>query len=241
MIGSVLVSRRTGLAGLTAGAALWISRRARADAPRVLIVGDSMIAGGFGLYLEQELRARAGWTVVRRGKTSSGLSRPDFFDWVREGRRLRERHEPTAVVAMFGGNDGQGLWMGRKAPSPWIRWHEPGWTEEYRRRVDAFVEAVAAKSTWMFWVGMPVMKPVRLHERVRHLNTIYRAQMAIRPRAEFVDVWRVLAGPAGEYVDRLPVDGQRTKVRAGDGVHLTVAGAHLLVRHVVPPIEGALA
>ena len=195
---------------------------------RVLLVGDSMIAGALGLYLERGLRDEHGYVTHRRGKTSSGLARPDFFDWIEEAQRQNEEFpEADAAIAMFGG--AQGLRMPERK---WIRWHEPGWSEEYARRVNAFADAIAPNNRQMFFIGMPVMGRERLHARVQRINTIYRAEMAIRPNAKFIDIWRVLSDERGEYTDRVKIDGKRRRVRAGDGVHLNQTGARIAEKHV---------
>ena len=88
----------------------------------------------------------------------------------------------------------------------------------------------------LFWIGMPVMRPEKFHVRVQRVNTIYRAEMAIRPGGHFIDIWRLLADEDGEYADRLDIDGipggKTERVRAGDGIHLNVAGAHRVEAHV---------
>ena len=116
-------------AGATAlGGAGLLPRVARAGGPRVLILGDSMIAGALGLFLENGLRKEHGYEVLRYGKSSTGLARPDFFDWMKEARRQLEAFpDPDAVVAMFGGNDVQGLHMGKKGKgqTEWIVWQDP--------------------------------------------------------------------------------------------------------------------
>lgn len=236
------------LASAAAGLALVTPRSAGAQDPsppqastprgKLLILGDSMIAGGFGLYLEQKLRKTHAYEAVREGKSSTGLARPDFYNWIDKGAKLVEAHKPGAVVCMFGGNDGQGLFMGRKVKPKWIRWQEEGWTQEYRRRVNAFADAVTPQGQTLFWIGMPVMKPTKLHARVQHMNTIFRGEMAIRRNAHFLDVWRALS-PDGAYTDYVDIEGTRTKVRAGDGVHLSRNGAHYLVAQVAPQIASA--
>ncbi|MCH9683165.1 MAG: DUF459 domain-containing protein, partial [Deltaproteobacteria bacterium] len=250
-----------GSAGL-AGASLW-SRTARADhygpadGTRVLVIGDSMIAGGFGLYLARGLGKDHGHSVTRRGKSSSGLARPDFFDWIEEANTLVGENPFDATVVMFGGNDVQGLYMGKGA---WVRWDDEGWSEEYARRINALADLVAPNGQQLFWIGMPVMRPSKFNRRVQRVNTIFRAEMAIRPQARFVDIWDLFANAKGEYADRIVLppppeeteaaeaeaeaDSQeeadpppkrkrkKVRVRAGDGIHLTVAGAHYLADHV---------
>jgi hypothetical protein len=210
------------------------ARRARAGA-KVLMIGDSMIAGGFGLFLAQDLEHEDGLVVDRRGKSSTGLARPDFHDWIHVGGQARADAQPNVVVCMFGGNDGQGLYMGKSAPSEWIRYGEPEWTPEYRRRVNAFADAVTANGEQLVWIGMPQMRLERLHDRVGHMNGIYAAEMALRPNARFVEIWEVLAVD-GEYSDHVVIDGKRTRVRTGDGVHITTAGAHYLADFVRPHV-----
>lgn len=246
----LLTSRRAfvgGLLGLTAAGL--VPSRARADrygppdGTRVLVIGDSMISGGFGLYLARSLGKDLGYAVTRRGVPSTGLARPDFFDWMEEARELVGDEPFDASVVMVGGNDVQGLYMG---PKEWIRWQDEGWADEYAHRVAALAELLAPDDQRLFWVGMPVMKPERLHSRMGRINTIYRAEMAIRRRSEFIDIWSLLAGPDGAYADRVDVpspDGEvraGVRVRAGDGIHLTVAGARLLADHVRGVVHGVL-
>lgn len=247
---STLCSRRIWLHGLAAaaGAAL-LPRPARAaeaagePAPlRVLIVGDSMIAGAVGLFLENNLRKVHGYEVRRKGKSSTGLARPDFFSWPKEAQKQVDEFAPDAAIVMFGGNDVQGLRMPDKG---WITWSEPEWPEEYARRVNAFADIVAPGGKPLFWIGMPVMRPEKFHVRVQRVNTIYRAEMAIRPGAEFIDIWRLLADEDGAYTDRLDADGvpggKKVRVRAGDGIHLSVAGAQRVEAHVRAIVHATLA
>lgn len=238
--GDVWTRRRllAAIAGATAAAA---ARPARADEPttvgapakKILLLGDSMIAGGIGVFLEKSLRKLHGYDVRRRGKSSTGLARPDFFSWPKEAAAQVAAFPPDAVICMFGGNDVQGLWMSR---GQWVTWPEPGWPAEYARRVNAFADIVAPNGQPLFWIGMPVMRPEKFHVRVQRVNTIFRAEMAIRPGGHFIDIWRLLADEDGNYADRLDVDGvpggKTERVRAGDGIHLSVAGAHRVESHV---------
>lgn len=223
---------------LTLGAALLPRAAGAAEAPatgaakKILILGDSMIAGAVGLFLENGLRKEHAYQVRRKGKSSTGLARPDFFSWPKEAQAqidayTKEGSGPDAVVAMFGGNDVQGLYMGK---GEWVTWPEPGWPAEYARRINAFADIVAPNGRPLFWIGMPVMRPEKFHVRVQRVNTIFRAEMAIRPGGHFIDIWRLLADANGNYSDRLDVDGvpggKTERVRAGDGIHLSVAGAH---------------
>ena len=217
-------------------------RTARAaDGPKILVVGDSMIAGGFGVFLERALKKEYRVPVKRAGKSSSGLARPDFHDWHEAATEIVAGWKPEASVVMFGGNDVQGLYMGK---GEWIRWQDEGWDEEYARRIDAFCDILAPAGEKIFWVGMPVMRPAKFHARVQRVNVIYRARMAARPGAKFVDAWDVLADENGEYADKIAIGtnedgtpGKKVRVRAGDGIHLSPAGANVLRDHVLSVLE----
>lgn len=231
------------------------ARTARAaDGPKILVVGDSMIAGGFGVFLERALKKEYALPVLRKGKSSSGLARPDFHDWHEAAAEIVKGWKPTASVVMFGGNDVQGLYMGRSGRASdrgdraeWIRWNDDGWDEEYGRRIDAFSEIIAPAGERIFWVGMPVMRPTKFHARVQRVNMIYRARMAARSGATFVDAWDVLADENGAYADKIAIGtnedgtpGKKIRVRAGDGIHLSPAGANVLRDHVLAVMEKEL-
>lgn len=239
-------TRRSWMAAATATVgALTLPRRASADrygpagGTRILVMGDSMIAGGFGLYLARSL-GELDYDVTRRGKSSTGLARPDFFDWRAEAKDLVADTPFDATVVMFGGNDAQGLYMGDEGgKDAWIRWPEPGWTKEYAARVAALAETLAPDGQQLFWMGMPPMRAEKLNGRMRTVNTIFRAEMAIRRASTFVDISTVLGDESGGYRERMTIaaedgegPGRTVQVRAGDGVHLTVAGSRVLAAHV---------
>ena len=106
------------------------------------------------------------------------------------------------------------------------------------------IDIVAPQGQPLFWIGMPVMRPEKFHVRVQRVNTIYRAEMAIRPGGHFIDIWRLLADADGNYADRLDIDGvpggKTERVRAGDGIHLSVAGARRVEAHVRSIVHGVL-
>lgn len=244
-------SRRDFLLAAGTGTAAWMlggaSRAAEApEGPRVLILGDSMIAGGFGIFVARALAKEHGFSVRRRGKSSTGLARPDFFDWKEEAAKLVQEHEPDVTMVMFGGNDVQGLYMGN---GEWIRWPDDGWAQEYAKRVQALCDLLAPQDHQrIFWIGLPIMRPEKFRRRCQKVNTIYRAEMAIRRDAKFIDTWDVLTDDDREYADKLVLEpptgggrGKRVRVRAGDGIHLSPAGAqHLkdyVLERVLPELE----
>jgi hypothetical protein len=191
----------------------------------VLVAGDSL-----SIYLAQALRpmlaGRPGTTFAARGKVSSGLARPDFFDWEREMRQLATTHRPDTVVVMIATNDNQTLTRpdGRK-----VAFGRPGWDAEYARRVRRLVELARLGNprARIFWVGAPVMGNPRLNADVAAINAVIRRQVETLPGCRFVSVWQTLADASGHYATSMPANGGR-RTRTPDGVHLTPYGARLL-------------
>ncbi len=243
MVDHVAIHRRGFLGGLSAALVLpLVPGRAHARASgtrRVLVLGGSTMTGALGSYLEKALR-EAGYEPRRKAKSSSGLARPDFFDWQAEASKLYASFHPHATLVMFGGNDGQGLRMPASSDREWIRWGEEGWTEEYTRRVDAFADTLAPNGEHLFWLGMPAMRQAKLDARIRHMNSIFEARMAARRNGHYIETRSVLSGGSDRYADSIRIDGKMVRVRAPDGMHLARGGAILLVEHVIPRIREQL-
>lgn len=237
------IQRRSFLLGASAGLGSMLLpgrvHAARTAAGTVMVIGGSAMVGAVGRFIEDGL-VEAGFSATRHAKSSTGLARPDFYDWPGQATSLYESESPIATVCMFGGNDGQGLHMGRKADPQWIRWQEEGWSEEYGRRVQQFADAVAPNGEHVFWIGMPVMRSNKLKSRMERMNGIFQSNMEAREGGHFIDTWSVLADAKGNYTERLLVDGKRVTVRAGDGVHYTRSGAKVLANHVVPQVAAVL-
>ena len=71
--------------------------------------------------------------VVRQGRESTGLARPDYFDWTAQLRVDVQRFRPDIIVAMLGGNDFQDLVVPGR-PSVRRFWVDQ-WNALYRQRV----------------------------------------------------------------------------------------------------------
>lgn len=227
------LSRRQLLLG-TAAAALVLPRLARAASGKVLLIGGSSIATALGQRIEEGLTSE-GLTVHRRGKSSSGLARPDFFDWMPEAKKLQKRHQPTATVVMFGGNDTQSL----KTESGWIRWGEDGWRGEYISRVQELSNIVSPNGEPVCWIGLPIPRSSGYRRKLEKINGMIRDAMEDHPGGHYVSTWTLLSND-GRYTQSMRVDGKEQNVRGEDGIHLTLAGARLFERKVRPSVLASI-
>jgi len=224
------------------------ARSAKAVAPRpsmgiapgrsVLVAGDSL-----SIFLADALRpmlaGRPGTTFAARGKVSSGLARPDFFDWEGEMAALAAAR-PDTVVIMIAANDNKTMTRpdGKK-----VAFGRPGWNAEYARRVRRLVTLARSHNpaARIYWVGSPVMADHRLNADVAAINTVIAREIAALPDCHFVDVWRTLADASGHYARVLPAPGGPRTARTPDGVHLTPYGAKLLANAALTSMSPTLA
>jgi uncharacterized protein len=211
---------------------------------RILVVGDSD-AGTFGPYLKELLDDTGVAETTVDYKVSSGLSRPDFFDWPAHLRAQLPDVDPDIVVVTFGGNDAQG--MARADGSFPSEWSDPvaareTWFPEYERRAGEVMDLLAAEGRTVVWVGIPNDDNPDVTARLEVQDEAVRAAIAQRPRVVFVDTWaRFSSGNGGwaEYVID-PRDGAGKDVRAEDGFHLNENGAEILALDIAEVIKSDL-
>ena len=200
---------------------------------KILILGDSFIAvgGGVGNPLESELLKYKDVSVKRLGKVSSGLSRPDYFNWNLTAQELISQFNPNVAIMMFGSNDNQGLVT---SEGKVISYGKEGWNEEYSKRVSNFLEIFQKNNITVFWIGLPVMKEKKFSEMVQNLNSIYETEVKNHKNAYFVPTWDLLDDGQGNYTAYLPDEtGQYKLARVSDGIHLQFFGGRIIVKEVI--------
>ncbi len=194
----------------------------------IAVLGDNvgqMLAQG----LQEAFANQPNVTILRKARENTGLVRDDYFDWLKGARELVAGPQPVnVVVMMIGSNDRQALRDGAVSVDP----RTPRWSELYTARVQAFANILKDKNVPLIWVGMPVMKNERLSSGLLEQNEIYR-ETASRAGATFVDVWEAFIDDRHQFALYGPdVNGLLTKLRTGDGVHFTRAGARKLAYFV---------
>ena len=194
----------------------------------VAVIGDSL-GQLLGQGLQEAFAERADIALLRKARENSGLVRDDYFDWPKAARDLLASDEKiNLAIIIVGSNDRQPIREGQTTHEI----YSPRWRELYAARVAAIAEAFRAKDVRLVWVGLPIMKSASMSNGASSLNDIYR-QQAAKGGAAFVDIWEAFADERGQYSDYGPdVNGQSVKLRSGDGVHFTKAGARKLAHFV---------
>jgi uncharacterized protein len=208
----------------------------------VYIVGDSD-AGTFGPYLETLLDGTNIVDTELNYKVSSGLARPDFFDWQAELAAKVPDVDPDIVVATFGGNDSQGLAVadGSFIVSDPVN-DEADWTEEYRSRVGQAMDLMGADGATVIWVGIPNDDNPDVTAKLKIQDQAVRAEAAERDNVVFIDTWNRFSGRDGNWAEFVidPRDGVGKDVRADDGFHLNTNGAEILALDIAQAVRDHL-
>jgi len=198
----------------------WPRKITRTDPLRLYIVGDSM-AQVFGSSLENLAEETHFIKAKLDYKVSSGLSRPDFFDWPQRMIDQIVEFHPDATAVLFGANDGQNVLYKGKA----LQVGSKAWQEVYARRVGKAMDILTRGGRRAYWVGNPIMRGHGYRERISMMDHIYAAEAKKHPGVFFIPTWALFANQKGSYVESLPdANGDPVLMRAPDGVHLTRAG-----------------
>jgi len=204
-----------------------------AEPLRVWVGGDSM-SQVFG----QSLVAMADDTDLMSAdldyRISTGLTRPDYFNWPAHISEEFPESDPEAVVIMFGANDAQGM----EVEGEVFQTLDENWTAEYRRRVAGTMDLLEDEGRIVYWVGQPIMRDADFSSRMAGVNEIYRSEAESRPWVRYIDAYEMFADDSGAYEAFLPdVAGDVQDMRQGDGIHLSRPGGDLLARAVLDQIE----
>ncbi len=209
---------------------------------KVYVVGDSD-AGAFGPYLQTLLDGTNIVDTELNYKVSSGLARPDFFNWPAELAAKLPEVDPDIVVATFGGNDSQGLAVedGTFIVSDPVN-NEAEWTTEYRKRVGEVMDLMGANGATVIWVGIPNDDNPDVTAKLRIQDQAVRAEAALRDNVVFIDTWNRFSGRDGNWAEFVidPRDGVGKDVRADDGFHLNTNGAEILALDIAQAVRDQL-
>jgi uncharacterized protein len=209
----------------------------RRTVTRLLLVGASTIQFHLGIELERRLASSyEGLTVDRVGKMSTGLARPDVFDWPAKLRALVAEHKPDAIVANFGGNDGQGMVLDDGRPA---RFGSAEWDAAYLARVRRMVDIGRAADARVVMLGMSTTRDPSLSRRMAHVNALTE-RAAVAAGAAYLSIWDLGAGPRGEFQDVFTIDGLAVRTRLADGKHFSRAGALMVMDQLVARLERLL-
>jgi len=200
-----------------------------ADPLRVLIVGDS-IGLDMGGPLQSDLAGTGVVNAALDARESTGLTRPDYFNWPAELTADLKAVQPQVVVVMIGANDAQDF-LG----PPDVPYTSPQWNTLYAQRVAQFMQIAQSGGAAVLWVGMPPMENPGLSAQMSDINAVVQRQAGLaHPPVNFVGTDKSLGTPQGGYTAFVTnAAGQIVNVRSPDGTHLTAGGGQVAAQQVI--------
>ncbi len=202
------------------------------DPMMLWIVGDSFVEL-FGPALQNDAADTGVMATEVDFRFTSGLTRPDYFDWPAHFVARLPEVQPDAVVVMFGGNDGQPMYLAGGT----LETETPEWFEVYHERVGQAMDLLLTGAARVYWVGLPIMEDDRFTQRVIGFNQVYQEEAARRPGVVYVDIFDLFADENGEYSAYLYNSaGNLLDMRMPDGSHFTWDGAYRLAWFVLNKI-----
>jgi len=205
---------------------------ARAEAPDILVVGDSQAQGVAGALQRRYLRSRD-FHVIDKSKIGTGLTSRSTYDWDAVVAQLATTEHATVAIVMFGAND--------RPPVRIKGVVDPGLSEKFSKsygaRVEKIVKSLRDAKINVVWLGDPVVKDADYTADMQMLNQVMEP-VAEKEGAQWVSLWDLGVDPDGSYnAFGKALDGQTKRLRADDGVHFTPTGYDLIAARLDPILK----
>ena len=202
----------------------------------MLLIGDSMMQS-LAPHIQRELLARHHIKSINRGKPSSGLRYPDYYNWPEHlAAQLEENPDVRLIIVLLGANDPQDT-PNPAAPEQKLNFGTPEWENYYRGEIRKILQTAAARGAKTLWIGPPLMKAPKYSKKITYLDGLIADEVE-KAQQHYQNTNRLFAKADGSYTAFLPDDrGKPVAVRKGDGIHFTGPGEKILTRHIIEQIN----
>ncbi len=195
-----------------------------------LLVGDSLMHDA-GWAIERDLRARH-LRVTNIGKSSTGFTNREYFDWPWVFKAQVEKQKPAFAVMFVGANDAWEIHQGKK----WIKFKTAQWDEIYTSRLKEIIDICREKNIQLIWYEVPAMRKNTYSQKIQHLNDLYRETVS-SGGMYFLSTKTVFSDDGSYAGFKKNAKGELKKVRKDDGIHFTMYGANLLSQRLMDRLK----
>lgn len=204
---------------------------------KVLVLGDSLAATGFGAMLEKRLDEHPDIECFRKAKSATGLARPDFYDWESEAKKAVDQRKPDLVVVIMGGNDGQDL-TSKTGKGKRVAWKSDGWNDAYKARVADFLSEISADGRKVLWLGLPRTGTTSFEQKLTTIREVQSQALSdFGDAGVYLDTTPFITTDAGELIDSATIGKRKAQaLREEDGIHFTMAGSEFFADKVYPEV-----
>jgi lysophospholipase L1-like esterase len=190
----------------------------------IVLEGDSVM-GEIAFSFQRFAAHHTAWTVINAHKVSSGLCNTEYYDWPKTAGDLAKQYHPDIVLLTMGPNDGQDIYLSGKR----LKMGSDAWHAEYVSRFRSLVADASSTGAKVYWFSVPVMRDASLESKMVHIRDAQRDALSQMPQVTIIDETADFRDEDGHFIEKGKVDGKLRTLRAPDGVHLTAAGADILV------------
>ena len=200
----------------------------------VYVAGDSQ-----SYYLSFNLKRSAISSLLnieQDSRHSTGLSRPDYFNWPAHLVEVLSASYPDLVVLFMGSND----WQNIRDDKEILTRGSSEWAAEWSSRLTFTLDVLAAPYRHVVWVGLPPTRPSSTHEGFAFMNQLARDVISKREGVTMLDIWEMFGGDSPYQASvALPDDPDAgvVKVRQADGIHLNITGARWVTDRIIEVIN----
>lgn len=198
---------------------------------KIMMLGDSMMED-LGPRTHRFLRNRKGLKFILSAKFSTGLCRPDFFDWPAHMREAVAEHKPDIVIVFIGANDGQPI----KHHDAFTPTGGQAWRDTYGEKMKEIVDIAHANGAKVIWVGLPSIggRYAKLLAETSKTQIEKCQEMGI----SYIDTRPTLSDNDGNFQTFCKgSDGKIIRLRRPDKTHLTPEGNKLIIDQLLPLLE----
>lgn len=196
---------------------------------RVLLAGDSLMQS-LGPQLCRALEGYTNLKCIPIGKKSTGLSRPDFYNWPKVLRERLLADKPHVVVMWVGTNDPQGIYGMSGLGEPCSK----AWQKAYLGKIREVMRLVYRHGARLILMGPPTVGNAELDAQLACINRLM-AWACQHAGVCYVDTRAILSNAQGRFImsGALP-DGRQAVLRTPDRVHITAEGNRRVMHYMLP-------
>ncbi len=197
---------------------------------RILMVGDSLMEA-LGPMTHRAMSHRMGLEFIISARYSTGLCRPDYFNWPEHLSDVVRRHKPDLAVFFIGANDGMPVLVGKH----YVPVGSANWRAAYADKMAELVDIVHQAGADIIWVELPSASP----KFNKHLSDTRQVQHSFCEN-HGISIFHtdlIFSGEEGRFEPYGDFHGTLTRLRRKDLVHITDQGNKKLLEHLLPLIE----
>ncbi len=201
---------------------------------RAVFAGDSLMES-MGPQMQPALTEHLQWACRPIGKKSTGLCRPDFYDWPAVLEENLREFRPHLVVFWVGTNDNQNVW-GVKTGGLLT----DAWKKAYCGKMQQIIDLCRKYRARLIFIGPPTVGKARVNAELEQINQVMRDYCKLQ-HVPFLDVRPIFSDKKGRYIQSLRnKSGKSVAIRTKDQVHITPAGNNLVMKQLYPLMQQSL-